>query len=195
MKNNIFLDCGSNLGQGYESIRKIFNLEDFQVFMFEPNKICYEHLKKVYKDNKIFRQAVWNKSEKRLLNVEYCPEQKQLCGGATNILEENFIKPNYIDNTFMKDRPSLIDDEKVDCVNFSEFLQNNFSPLDNIIVKLDIEGAEIEVLDKLIEDGTLLYIKTIIIEWHFHMRKNNHSSKDYYLQKFNKHNIKYMEWH
>ncbi len=50
-----------------------------------------------------------------------------------------------------------------------EAVQEIFSnhPSEELFLKLDCEGAEYEILEKLDESGLLPKIKVIIIEWHF----------------------------
>ena len=54
---------------------------------------------------------------------------------------------------------------KVKSINFAEFL-NNFPQNDDIVVKMDIEGAEFRVLRHLIKTGAISRISAIDVEWH-----------------------------
>ena len=54
----------------------------------------------------------------------------------------------------------------VECIDFSKWIKDNFSKEDYIFVKMDIEGSEYKILPKMIEDGTMSYIDTLVIEWH-----------------------------
>tara|TARA_R110002110_G_scaffold170537_1_gene372650 strand:+ start:44 stop:853 length:810 start_codon:yes stop_codon:yes gene_type:complete len=179
----IIIDCGSNLGQGYESFRekvKVTEDENVEVHMFEPNINCYNVLCEKYSNNNfitINNKAVWDKEEERILNVEWSPPWDVAgkiwegeIGGTSNILHENFVKPNYIKDEFMHEWPPKYK-QTTSCVNLSEFIKTNFNEGDEIYVKLDIEGAEFPVLNKMIEDDTLRYIHTLAIEWHDEMIK------------------------
>jgi hypothetical protein len=44
---------------------------------------------------------------------------------------------------------------------------DSFSKEDYIVLKVDIEGAEYEVLEKMFEDGSIEYIDELYIEWHY----------------------------
>ena len=46
-------------------------------------------------------------------------------------------------------------------------LKTNFSINDNIWLKIDIEGAEYEVLKHLIDTNIIIYIKKLFIEFHY----------------------------
>ncbi len=54
--------------------------------------------------------------------------------------------------------------ETVQCFDFSEWVR----ALDtrDVIVKMDIEGAEVPVLEKLVADGTDALIGLLLVEWH-----------------------------
>lgn len=52
------------------------------------------------------------------------------------------------------------------CLDFSAYLKKNFTRRDYLVVKMDIEGAEYAVLEKLIEDRTIRLIKELYVEYH-----------------------------
>ncbi len=55
---------------------------------------------------------------------------------------------------------------EVEAIDFSKWVLSNFEKEDYIILKMDIEGSEYKVLPKMIDDGSIEYINTLIIEWH-----------------------------
>lgn len=55
---------------------------------------------------------------------------------------------------------------KVDSVDFGQWLKKNFSKDDVIFVKLDIEGAEYDVLDKMLKDESITYVDRLYVEFH-----------------------------
>jgi hypothetical protein len=63
----------------------------------------------------------------------------------------------------------MTDGGLVECIDFSEFLKNNIEKNSEVICKMDIEGAEFEVLDKIINDKTVKLIDILYIEWHSHL--------------------------
>lgn len=56
---------------------------------------------------------------------------------------------------------------KIQCIDFSKWLKDNFQPDDYIILKCNIEGSEYDILEKMIVDGTMGYIKESWILWHW----------------------------
>lgn len=52
------------------------------------------------------------------------------------------------------------------CLDFSKFLFTEFSPDDYIVVKMDIEGAEYDVLDEVIKTRAIEKIRELYVEYH-----------------------------
>ena len=64
----------------------------------------------------------------------------------------------YID----KDKPV-----EVDSIDFSKWILDNFQKDDFIICKMNIEGAEYNVLEKMLIDGSIDYIDKLYMSWHW----------------------------
>jgi FkbM family methyltransferase len=185
---NIFIDCGSNIGQGYDKLSKELSIDStWEVYMFEPNKKCVDILKDKYQNAHILNKAVWIDNKTRKLNLEYCQVAEDWVGGSSNIIDSGeYVKPHYIHDEH------LIVSESVECIDFSEFLLN-FPHWHQIILKMDIEGAEFCVLDKMMQDLTIFLIDSIYIEWHERLLKQNVSRKKY-IDFFKEYNIAYHDW-
>ena len=48
----------------------------------------------------------------------------------------------------------------------SKFIKENFLKEDFIVLKLDIEGAEFEVLKDMIDTGSIKYVDELYVEFH-----------------------------
>ena len=48
----------------------------------------------------------------------------------------------------------------------SKWITDNFTKDDYIILKMDIEGAEYEVLNKMIDDNSIKYINKLYVDFH-----------------------------
>lgn len=57
----------------------------------------------------------------------------------------------------------------VQSVDFSSWLKEHFHMDDYVYVKFTVEGAEIPILEKLVQDETLALIDHMEIEWHDHL--------------------------
>ena len=200
--NKVFIDCGTNLCQGLSLISEINNIDSsWVVYSFEANAETFNRIDKNKFKNVIFiNKAVWIEDCIRNLNVEIVPgklddfHNKYLIdkeeinikvGGATNIMDDNIQYQNS--NNYIKNFSS------VECVDFSEFIKK-FNKEDYIIVKLDVEGAEYPILEKMIEDGTIDYVNEFYIEWHNHILKDKFDQNFIMDYIYNK-NIKLHNWH
>jgi FkbM family methyltransferase len=202
-----FLDCGTNLGQGLlQFIDKKIIDDTFVIHCFEPNPHAIEFSKNRFHQEKyknyslIFNEvALWTEDCKKNLTIESF-DGEYVCqhtgehlgynlrsGGATNIMDDEWNKPNYIDD---KDLDKSI---QVNCIDFSNYLKKNFTKDDYVICKMDIEGAEYEVLGKLIDDGTINLIDEIYIEWHNHLLKSNYNTQ-IFIDEIRSRNIKVESW-
>ena len=66
---------------------------------------------------------------------------------------------------------------EVPALNFSDFLVRNFGREDTVIMRIDIEGAEYEVLKSLIVTGTARLLDYIDVEWHAMLSPTLHHLK------------------
>jgi FkbM family methyltransferase len=83
--------------------------------------------------------------------------------------------------------------KQLPCIDFSKYLMKNFSNKDYIIVKLDIEGAEYDVMQSLIETKAISLINELYVEYHWWGKTNLRS----YIENFiiNQTNIHYRnDW-
>jgi FkbM family methyltransferase len=52
------------------------------------------------------------------------------------------------------------------CIDFSAWLTATITPDDYVVCKMNIEGAEYDVLEKCVIDGTIRLIQELHIQWH-----------------------------
>jgi hypothetical protein len=83
---------------------------------------------------------------------------------------------------------------RVECFDFSKWLENNFSIDDYIICKMDIEGAEFEVLKKCIADGTLKLLDMLDIEFHHFNNKQYYKDYKFIMKELKRSGIKFNAW-
>jgi FkbM family methyltransferase len=135
----IILDCGANIGISVLNYKR--NYPNSKVFAFEPDPNIFPVLKNNIsknraKDVKIINAAVW--IENGTSNF--------FCEGA----DGSKLTPN-------SDSPSMI---KVTTVDLADYISQ---PID--LIKMDIEGAEFEVIPHL--KNRMHYIQNFLIECHF----------------------------
>jgi FkbM family methyltransferase len=79
--------------------------------------------------------------------------------------------------------------------DFSKWIKNNFSNDDYIILKMDIEGAEYSVLDRMDSDGTLSYIDKFYGELHGPKKGHSINENNNLIDMMNnKYNLKIWNW-
>lgn len=205
-KKTYLLDCGSNVGQSTKYfIENLIVDKDTSIHLFEPNEVSIQLSKKnlekyIDYDITYHQVAVWIENCKRNLTVEYSPADYQCqlnsndiiigknnAGGATNIMEGLWKKPSYIADEY------ITSGGMVDCIDFSEFIKNNIDAESKIICKMDIEGAEYEVLGKLIDDNTIDLIDKIYVEWHNHLLVENYDTS-MFINEMQSRNVKVERW-
>ena len=139
----VFIDCGANNGCSVKLFESNFSdYKDFCVYSFECSNSFYNDLvinggKIDFKEFVPIKKAVWISNGKKKYN-------------GWQLVDTNLES----------------DESGVDCIDISEFIMNNFSKEDYIIFKIDIEGAEYKVIDKMYKDGSLSYINEFYGELH-----------------------------
>jgi FkbM family methyltransferase len=83
---------------------------------------------------------------------------------------------------------------KVQAFNFSNWLKNTIVPNSFVVCKIDIEGAEFEVLEQCIKDNTIELINILNIEFHHFDNKNLISKHNQILDKLKSYSIEVNGW-
>ncbi len=152
---HIFIDAGSHKGQSITNFNKckIAKLKKWEIFGFEPHPKLHKIASQVHKDSdcQILSKAVWTKNQ----NISFYQ-------GADPLSESHTAVKGKKTGNIQYGRPL-----HVEAIDFSNWIESNFvKDSDFIILKMDIEGGEYDVLEKMIADDTLSYINVLFIEWH-----------------------------
>tara|TARA_R100000152_G_C6773215_1_gene200446 strand:+ start:443 stop:1276 length:834 start_codon:yes stop_codon:yes gene_type:complete len=150
----IFIDGGANVGQSLEAFCKGQpDIGEYEVFCFEASQDSLQILEplqqkikdyeKVAKKITLVNSAIWNEDG----SITFFDNGTE----SSSLIERDIENVKAID---------------VPCIDLSQWIQKNFSEDDHIILKLDIEGSEHEVFDKLCNDGTIEWINKIYCEMH-----------------------------
>ncbi len=161
-QNSIFIDCGANTGDGFKYFSRIFPTKDFTYHFFEPNPYCIDELKKVIKEFfvengfEVFQNAAWIKKETlSFYGIEESGDQTTL--GGSVVKEHNTMY-------YASDESSALEVESVD---FLEYLVEIQEKYENIFLKMDIETAELDVLEYLWKNKEKLFRKMVFfVEFH-----------------------------
>jgi CheY-like chemotaxis protein len=91
----------------------------------------------------------------------------------------------------------FVEEVEVTKINFSEWLGQHLNEDNYTILKMDIEGAEYDTLEKIISDGRIKFIKKLYIEWHstmFSEPEKYKAREDKIIEEFKKFNIPVEPW-
>jgi len=213
---NLFIDLGTHMGSGVLAFIKMYNMtpDTWNIHTFEPQPILYAlagtnttatyagypySFKDINEALSIFPSIVRHNAAASTndgtasLYFEKAPEEMHM--GST-------INTNVSSNN---SRDFSGQSTQVKTIDIYKFIQNQIgvSNIDLLVIKVDIEGAEFEVLNKFLDElskNNLLNANKIEVYCEFHHRcLPNHGSgypsvKDY-QNEFSKYNITLHEWH
>lgn len=160
-RTKLFIDCG-----GYDGCSVIkFKLmnPDFDVVSFEANPELWHYYD--FLPSELIKKAVFHYDG----NVEFRLDPVD-ADGSSLIKEKEIDFRKTVKN---EDCPVV----RAECVDLSSFVREKSKFYDVIHLKLDVEGAEYLILDKMIEDGTLRAVDRLYAEFHWNkigMAKERH---------------------
>lgn len=194
---NVFLDLGTHFGQGLSHFIRERNINDtWIVHTFEANPTTYEiFMRDHHKDFpwvNAHNKAVCATNGKIILHQE-TPPNEGATGQGSSIINLEYWNPWY-----GKLREHFQNDVEVESVSLSDFIMHNFSPEDNIIIKMDIEGSEFETLENLIDTGAIDYVNKLFVEWHCNFFTNKEEMESYkagLIQTLAEKNVELHEWY
>ena len=152
-EKSIVLDVGANVGR----FTSIFARYNCKVYSFEPTKVTFNILSNRFKniENVILKNnACWiNNSKIKLYHHElsnfneiYWSDGNSLLADKTNVLKDNY--------------------EEVDAINLSEFIFEITGKQQIDLIKMDVEGAEVELINHIIDTGAINKVNYLICETH-----------------------------
>lgn len=176
-KNSLFIDCGTNLGQGFEFFKRIFKKDYFDYVMVEPNPNCVSFLK--YKYNELVKES----------KLIILPKAASISDSDTLLFglvesDANSYSQGASIETFHNTSDYKVDVEQaitVKTFDFVSFLRDSVKSYDMVFIKMDIEGAEYAILEKIVEEGLSAKINGLIVEFHSEYMSLNYKRE--YLKK------------
>ena len=166
----IFIDLGAYNGDTLKGALKLY--KNFDIFYaFEPLPENFEKLDKTF----------GNAARVVLLNAAADVEE----GEKKFYLANNSKK---LGGSLCSDKSNCFKDktELVKTVDISKFIMDKFTPKDKIILKMDVEGKEYDILEKMIKDGSIRYINRLFCEWHYKRLSSMEDRHENTIKRLNK---------
>ena len=193
-----YIDCGAHHGETVEEMLKTGVISsDFNVICFEPNIQSFGILSSKgdlfskFKSIELNQKAIWDSNGVKIFRMEwYAPEKYDGCGST--LIPENSWFTGY----GVYDRNiSVI---TVDLNSLITELVNKHETCPNIVLKLDIEGSEFVVLEKMIDSGVIQKVSKLFIEFHaWAMREKRDEyqiRQDKIIADLNRLNVNWSMW-
>ena len=142
----VFIDGGAHFGESYTAFQKteLFKRYTWDIIAIEANPKLAEKLPKAPRST-VLAKAIWTNE------------------GTLDFHMENDVSgANSIYDRFKEGATTLT----VPSMDFSQWVQKTVQPDDYVILSMDIEGAEYDVMDKMLKDGTFKYIDRMYVEFH-----------------------------
>jgi len=161
-----FLDCGAWTGDSVLAFKKYFpKSESFDIYAFE----CHPGLKKdlttlskAYEFNFVDK-AVWVRDG--LIDMYL---------GANNLTQSSSLLSSK--RKFIRRKPT-----PVKALDFSKWVSKNFSRSDYVVCKMNIEGAEYDILEKMLDENSIDAIDVLYVAWHYKKLTGFPESRHYNL--------------
>jgi hypothetical protein len=194
---NVYIDCGSHYGQGINQFIRMYNMTpEWDIYTFEANPTTYKYFLNINKDLiekyniKHFNKAIFTYDGEITINEETPPNEPNT-GMGSSVISLDIWDPQ---NGTLRD--NFKSKSTIPCIDFSNFLKQFIGC--NVLTKIDIEGAEYDVLEKLIKDDTIKILNRAYVEFHCHYFKNSEEMeyRDKLIRKkFLDLNIELIDWH
>jgi FkbM family methyltransferase len=198
---NVFFDLGANVGDSAENflglLDKVENVNDIKDVIPE-NKLKEKWIMYLIEGNSRFddnllkiKQKHSDKHEIIVLNGTIVSDHD---GEITFFLDQK--NKNQVGSSIFENHRDVIANKLVKqtkpCVDLARLLRQ-YRQSDNVVVKMDIEGAEFELLVHLIKENVLGLIDTLAIEYHKYMSPYK-SEYALFSKIFKKYNIDEKNW-
>ncbi len=181
-ENSVFIDCWANVWL----IIDIARFMDMEVYAFEPNPQAIKLLNKKYVNDEkvhIYPNAVSNKNWK----MDFYTNETEMFDQWATIIKE------CAEIEWWKN-----DKVEVDIVRLSDIIKNDILQNHKKIhlLKLDIEWAEFDVINDIIDEWLYNNVKYIVVETHERFFKNWKQKMKDLQQKIKEKNISniYLDW-
>jgi len=149
--SSLVIDIGANVGR----VSEVLAVKGLRVIAFEPNPVAFEELRGVaqkYKNIEIRKEAAGLKNQQVKLFLH--KDTKTTDADLTQASSLLSAKPNVSVDYF----------DLVNEIDFAQFLKSLNEPVE--LVKMDIEGYEVQLLNHLLDENAIHNVNHFFIETH-----------------------------
>lgn len=194
-QKGLFIDCGSNLGQGFTYFSRFYQPARYDYVLVEPNPNCLPTLQKV-----IARRAAGTRSE--LIAMAASDKDGTVTfyglaegeGGKTS--EGGSIDPAHNSKYY---KPSKEGSITVPTFALADLILEKAKSYSHIVLKLDVEGAEYGIIPHLIQTGALGKLGHLYVEFHAEYASGNEiaarrAQEAEFVKQFNQLGVAHTLW-
>lgn len=158
----LFVDCGANIGQSYAYFSEYYQREHFDYILIEPNPRCLPFLEKLCSDDIeiIGKAASTRKGSARLFGPPLI-RNEPTHQGLSLIAEHNASLYESAETG-----------DTVETFSLSELVLTKRNSYKLIVLKMDVEGAEYQILEDLVATGAHRELFAAYIEFHSRYMNN-----------------------
>lgn len=150
-EEDVLIDCGANVGD----ITSRMVAAGATVYAFEPDPYAFPVMEKRFSLNRRVHPINKGVMDRRGMLEFY------LFGSEKKDQIDSSVGSSFVVEKNVKNSGGVVG---VECIDFAEFVFNLGRPIK--LVKMDIEGAEVQVLNHLIDTGAIDRIEHMIVETH-----------------------------
>lgn len=156
----LFIDCGSNIGQGYKFFSKYYTPNFYDYILVEPNTNCVPHLQALRRDGggriEIVEKAASARDGHTKLFGPPAAQRDLTYEGCSIVIDHN--------NALYEAEEITVG--LVETFSLSDLIMTKCAAYDVVVMKMDVEGAEYEILEDMIEKGMHRKLDAIYVEFH-----------------------------
>lgn len=150
-ERGLFIDCGGY--DGCSAIKFMLQNPQFDSITFEPNPALWPHYADV--PTTLIKKAAYTHSGSVTFTID------ETDADGSSLVESKKI--DWHGKVANEECPKI----EVSCVDISQLVRKAATQYQKIVLKLDIEGAEYDVLEKLLKEDLIKHLTSIYAEFHW----------------------------
>jgi FkbM family methyltransferase len=156
----LFIDCGSNVGQGYRFFSRHYTPDLYDYILVEPNVECISYLKDILFEKDVNAEIINKAASTRNGRAKlYAPGKIH----DDPVYEGYSIVENHNSGLGESHRDHEFD---VEIFSLSDLIKEKSQNFDVIVLKMDVEGAEREILCDFLLTGAHKFLFASYVEFH-----------------------------